>query len=312
MAGRVLGRFAAQIWLVAATAVPLWSTGCTLFYSHQANDGDAMAPADGGGDGPRIDGPASARCAKLDVVMVIDDSGSMAAVHNNLMNRLPRFVDDLAAEVSDFRVAITTTSRTFDYTLDVFGQLMPQHEVGDDGAFRTTCTSVRPFVDRDDSDARSLVACRAVVGTNSGFEMPLLMSRRALAERVADGSNAGVVRGDAPLALLYVTDEDDQSLTTSGFTISAGADLPPPDYQPADQVAFLDGLKGAQWRAAVLAGDRVCTPPGGTQVAEAVRLKDFVAIANAAAPRAVLSSICSGDLEIPLADALANFLTVCD
>src|ERR1700753_4220681 len=88
--------------------------------------------------------------------------------------------------------------------------------------------------------------------------MPMLMGKYSLAERAAD-VNLGFVRPDALLALVMITDEDDQSTTQNHFTVGL-AGQGPIDWNPSDEVNFLDGLKGdrSRWAAAAIAGDGDC------------------------------------------------------
>jgi hypothetical protein len=137
------------------------------------------------------------------------------------------------------------------------------------------------------------------------------MSKWALQERAAD-TNSGFLRDDALLAVVYLTDEDDQSTTQDNFTITVTSQ-PPIDWNPQDQVSFFDTLKGnrTRWAAGVIAGDGDCSSGFG-MAADAVRLKQFVTLANGnGSTQAVFSSICDGDLTGGLKKALDTFQAAC-
>jgi hypothetical protein len=142
--------------------------------------------------------------------------------------------------------------------------------------------------------------------------MPMLMSKWALSDRATDGTQAGFLRDDALLAIVFLTDEDDQSTSQNNFTLSVGQN-PPVDYNPQDHVNFLDQLKGnrTRWAAAAIAGDGDCSSAFG-MAANAARLKQFVDLANSqGTTQAVFSSICAGDLTIGLKEALDTFQAAC-
>ncbi len=255
----------------------------------------------------------------MDIVFVVDNSGSMSEEQTNLGTNFPMFATVLsnyhttAGDPVDFRIGLTTTGRTIDYTVNLGGTSLPQHEDGDNGAFRDGCSSPGRYLESTDPAMASTLACRAAVGTNGpGIEMPMLMGKYALSERAGD-TNTGFVRSDALLAMVMITDEDDQSTTQNHFVVDATTGNAPTDWNPSDQVAFLDGLKGdrSRWSAAVIAGDGACSSSFGSAV-DATRLKQFVTLANAnGSTQAVFSSICAGDLTIGLTAAINQFQDAC-
>jgi hypothetical protein len=275
-------------------------------------DDDGSGSGSGSGEEPR-------QCNKMDIVFVVDDSGSMQEEQQNLATNFPMFATLLSNYTTtdgqhiDYRVALTTTGRDIDYTVDFAGMQLPQHEVGDDGAFKDNCNLPKRWLDSTDANMQQTLACRANVGTGGpSIEMPLLMGKWALAKRVADGTNAGFLRDDALLAIVMLTDEDDASTEQNNFTIDLTG-TPPIDYNPADHVQFLDTLKGhrSRWAAAAIAGDGDCSSSFGS-AANAARVKDFVNLANGGGtPQAVFSSICAGDLTIGLKQALDLFQAAC-
>ena len=270
-----------------------------------------------GGDGGTQMMGTPHECNRMDIVFVVDDSGSMAEEQSNLATNFPMFANLLSQYTTsdgqklDYRVAITTTGRPENYMIVVpgFGTL-PESEDGPDGKFMANCNSSKAWVESADGAAgNTVMSCRANVGTGgASIEMPMLMAKHALSAPDSTGPNAGFIRSDALLATVMITDEDDQSYEGDNFTCDENGNCPI-NWQPADQVAFMTQLKGSKqnWAAAVIAGDGACSSNFGDAV-DGTRLKQFVQMTGA---NGVFSSICDGDLTIGLKKALDTFQTAC-
>ncbi len=277
---------------------------------------------DGDDDGPG-DGPSGEmkRCNKIDLVFVVDNSGSMNQEQDNLATNFPMFATLLDNYVNDdgdkidYRVAVTTTSRDLHFTQQLpGGGSFVTNETGDNGAFRNNCGLTKRWLEPVDPDMSTTLSCRAKVGTDNpgAAEMPLLMPKYALSERVQDGTNANFLRDDALLAVVTLTDENDSSTTQNNFTLGPFDEFPV-DFNPEDLVQFYDTLKGhrSRWASAMIAGDGACESAFG-KADDAVRLKEFVNQANSqGSTQAVFSSICAGDLTIGLTQALELFQEAC-
>jgi hypothetical protein len=283
-------------------------------------DGEEGGSGSGSGSGSGVT-ETPRQCDKMDIVFIVDNSGSMDEEQQNLAANFPQFAAKIKSYMVsngmplDFRVAITTTGRDVDYQINLGGGFgtFPQSEQGENGKFKNNCNNTKRWLDPTDANFESTLACRANVGTSGpSIEMPLLMSKWSLAERVADGTNAGFLRDDALLALVMLTDEDDASTTQNNFTMDASG-TSPTDWGAAEQVQFLDQLKGnrSRWAAGVIAGDGNCSSSFGS-ASNGARLKDFVSAANGSGyNQAVFSSICDGDLTIGLQEALDLFQAAC-
>lgn len=305
----------------AASVLALMSLVACGPAGREETDGEGDGEGEGDGDGSGSSTETPRQCEKMDIVFVVDDSGSMQEEQSNLGTNFPMFAQVLKNYTTsdgtpvDFRVAVTTTARDISYNVSVpgFGTL-PQNEMGDNGEFRNTCNNPARWLEGTDPNLESTLTCRANVGTmGSGIEMPLLMSKWSLSERVVDQTNAGFIREDALLAIVILTDEDDASTTEDGFTMDASASSTPTNWNPADQVMFLDTLKGnrTRWAAGVIAGDGNCSSGFGN-AADGVRLKEFVQQANSNGyQQAVFSSICDGNLAVSLKSALDLFQSAC-
>ena len=183
---------------------------------------------------------------KVDLLFVVDDSGSMAEEQQALADQFPLMVRMLvtgdldddgrvdAQPVSDLRVGVITTNLgSAGFELGRGCQI--RDDDGSDGVLRTRARgegcpgtvprflgfspgegAVDPFVED--------FACVAIVGRHGcGFEQPLEATLKALlpsdspvrfvaGQPHGDGANAGFVRDDAVLAVVMVTDEDDCSI----------------------------------------------------------------------------------------------------
>lgn len=271
------------------------------------------------GTGTAATEPESDECQKMDIIFVIDDSGSMAEEQSNLAANFPKFVSKIESFKTkggaklDWRLAVTTTARNLNYTISTGFASLPMSEKGDDGAFRMSkdCGTTKRWVEKSDANASSAFSCLAKAGTGgASIEMPLEATKLALVDRVADGTNAGFLREDALLAVVILTDEDDCSREDNNFTIQNDRCDTMPNVQPVTHYkSVLDSAaKGeGRWATAVIAGDKACKSSFGDAI-EAKRLKDFVALAG---KNGTFSSICDGDLTKALETALDTFDGAC-
>ena len=285
-------------------------------------NGNPPAGSSGAIGGPTAgENPHADECQKMDIVFVVDDSGSMGEEQSNLAANFPKFVSVLEAYKTksgaklDYRLAVTTTGRDLKYTIDPGPPFpaFPSDEKGDNGAFREgkSCGGTKRWVDKGDTGAESTFACRAKTGTSGpSIEMPLYALKLAMNDRVADGTNAGFLRPDALLAVVILTDEDDCSREDNNFSIKSDDCQTMENLHPvAEYAAMLDvAAKGpGRWATAVIAGDKKCKSSFGDAI-EAKRLKDFVGVAG---KNGSFSSICDGDLSGGLQKALDTFDAAC-
>jgi len=308
--------------VLIGSALTLMACGPAGRDSGSGGDDDGTGPDAGGGSG----GSGEARkCTKMDLVFVVDDSGSMSEEQSNLATNFPMFADVLNNYVNedgehiDFRVAITTTGKDETTIISLGSGFPPQSQVehGPDGAFVKNCNVAQGWLDNTTPNLGQALACRANVGTGgASIEMPMLMAKHALSERVADGKNAGFLREDALLGVVMITDEDDSSSSESMWTVdpsNPSSGNPSLDWSPANEIQFFDTLKGnrSRWAAGVIAGETSCMSGFGN-AAEATRLKQFVQMTNANGPtQAVFSSICAGNMSMALQDVLSKFQAAC-
>lgn len=269
--------------------------------------GGTTGTTPGGTTGSETGGGNDLGCNKMDILFVIDNSGSMSEEQENLVQNFPRFIEVLnnfKNGALDYRVAVTTTS----FRTELLGIPLGQAA---QGALLKAGTMTNPWLSRTDPNVAATFTELATVGLGgSGQEQPLRAARAAVTDRVADGANKDFLREDALLAVVILTDEEDDSKEAQ----MGGGSLPLPGaaMSVADVVAAFDMVKGerSRWATAVIAGDEdpTCDSQFGN-AKYAPRLLDFV---EQTGKNGVFSSICEGDLSLSIEDALKTFSLACD
>ncbi|HHO51711.1 MAG TPA: hypothetical protein ENK18_12760 [Deltaproteobacteria bacterium] len=132
----------------------------------------------------------------VDVLWVIDDSGSMSNDQEALAEHIPAFMDWFVGSALDFHVGITTTDAS------------PIDELG---VLRSIGGSAHPWIDPDTEDPIEAFRRAAIVGTDgTSSEAGLGATYLGLAVRTRD-ANAGFLREHASLHTIVISDEDDDT-----------------------------------------------------------------------------------------------------
>jgi hypothetical protein len=177
---------------------------------------------------------------RVDIVLLVDNSGSMAQEQTALTLRFPELIGALVdppidpgtgrpehPPVEDLNIGVITSDMgTAGHTVSTCSN----SAIGDDGCFRNTpspavggCSASYPaFLSRNETNAgtyspaqmASDFTCIATLGTNGcGFEQQFKAMRKATTDNTAVGAcNAGFLRTDSLIALVFVTDEEDCSV----------------------------------------------------------------------------------------------------
>ena len=127
----------------------------------------------------------------LDVLWVIDNSGSMNQFQTNLSTNISSFMHAFAATGADYNMAVITT---------------------DSYTFGTILTPMTPNVEQ----ALSGLVMTGVSG--AGMEMGLEMSFMALSTATSAGPGGSFFRTDSTLIVIYVSDEPDWSSPWGSYT----------------------------------------------------------------------------------------------
>lgn len=162
---------------------------------------------------------------KLDILFVIDDSGSMQTHQSNLSQNIGKFADAIVrTKFLDYQVGVITSSAT-----------------SATWSSKPCCgalVGVPRFVTRATPNGIQALASNLIVGTSGDatekFFEPVYL---AFTEPNLSGHNAGFYRQSASLALIFITDTEDQSKLFSAQTIHS----------------FLTNLKGSSEKLFVAA-----------------------------------------------------------
>jgi hypothetical protein len=298
------------IWVAAFAC----ACGPSSNHNNGGDDDDQQVDANtggggGGGGGTTVD---ALGCSKMDLLFVIDNSGSMAQEQTNLIANFPAFISVLDASGLDYRVAVTTTARNYTYNMSTPLGNIPQSTSGESGAMLMKGTMTKRWIDKGDPDVAGTFSTLANVGTGgSSDEMPLGAVRDAFEDRMTDGTNMGFRRQDALLGIVILTDENDCSYEQS-VNLSFAESLCQNQMEPvANYKAFLDQYTGSptRWATAIIAGPGpgTCSSTFG-DADEATRLIDFK---NMIGTNAIMSSICDGNLASGLMQATTLFESAC-
>lgn len=297
---------------VAALAAACSSTTDRTVFTDDSADGGGGGGGggteDGGGGGFQFDAnlPDAAKeedeCRKMDVVFVVDDSGSMGGAQTKLKANFPRMVDTLNAYKTkggddlDYRLAVTSTDTSrSDFTR------------GGRGGFvtvpATSCDpgGTRAWLERTDANVANAFGCRAGLGTGgSATEKPLDGLVMSLTDRAAD-QNKTFLRDDALLAFFILTDEEDYSTSNT----------PQQTIQKLDQLKKVRG----RWAGAVIAGQKSgsCTTPGHSagQAPKLHQLVDGAADPATGKNNVIWRTICQENYDTAVKDALDTFTVAC-
>lgn len=137
---------------------------------------------------------ASSQTKKLDIVWIIDNSGSMSDEQSDLGTNFSAFINEFITKDVDFKMAITTTDAS---SADKKGKMV----LGSD--IKLTSAKAKADEVQFKADFRNLVK----VGTSgSGYEKGLEAS-----EGFMQKYSSTFVRSDAYLAVVVLSDEEDQS-----------------------------------------------------------------------------------------------------
>jgi hypothetical protein len=124
---------------------------------------------------------------RVDILWVIDDSGSMANQRQTLTDNFQRFFDLLVSLRVNFQMGVISTN------------------AADGGRLRGTTK----IITNATPNARAVfVANTTFPASRNRWELGLRMMQVALSPPVRDNENAGFVRPDAALAVIAVSDED--------------------------------------------------------------------------------------------------------
>ena len=142
--------------------------------------------------------------AKLDILFVIDDSGSMTSHQQNLLKNVDALVKAARSSGLDLQAGVISSSMEPSWGASAPGV-----------AFKGELEGVtKKFASTDDGDFESVLAANlktAMHTMGDAIETPFAAILAATSEPMLSGPNKGFFRDDAALAIFILTDADDQS-----------------------------------------------------------------------------------------------------
>lgn len=128
---------------------------------------------------------------KIDILWVVDNSGSMQDEQNSLAFNFESFINDFIQKDVDFKMAVTTTDTSWGHKGELIGNLTDLTSVA-------AASDINGFLNNFKETIK--------VGINgSGYEKGLLASKSFI------NNKNSWLREDAMLAIVYLSDEEDQS-----------------------------------------------------------------------------------------------------
>ncbi len=237
------------------------------------------------------DGNSEDGCKKVDVILAVDNSGSMTEEHQALQgpvfDSFPQTLLAINDGIDDFHLAV----------IDACPKPANFHETGASGACGFSTGS--NYMISSSPDLAAEFACvsdfsatgymgQADLCVDSGplnddDEQPALTAAQSVSGAAADAANAGFLRDDALLFVVTITDEDEQ-LVDIGSTQEIYEQLVAAKGGDVEQIVYLG-----------VAGGSDCEGPYGS-AQDAVQAQ---ALSNLfiAAGRGMFWDLCMGDLE---------------
>jgi hypothetical protein len=142
---------------------------------------------------------------KADILLVIDNSGSMQPHQQNLATNFGSFIKYANAAQVDYHVAVTTVDPSLPgYSEMIYGPGHPERIL----------TPQTP-------DVENKFKAKVNVGAIGGWENEAEPALLALTPPMINSTNSGFLRQDAALAIVAVTDENDQSPQSTTYYLNA-------------------------------------------------------------------------------------------
>lgn len=218
---------------------------------------------------------------KIDVLWIIDNSGSMKSSQDNLTANFASFIDRFKSLNYDFRMGVNATDAWLGrYNSSRVGLRRLRDGAGSShsGVF---------VMDRDTADIQNVFMVNATQGINGSGDERAFSS---IEDTLNHAENADFRREDAYLAIIILSDEDDFSATTSSHlnnNYNSSRLIPVSYYKD-----YLDGKVGAgNWSVnAITILDAQCRDELNAQSSGRIIGKRYVELSQASG--GVQSSLC--------------------
>ncbi|PRP93641.1 hypothetical protein ENSA7_80690 [Enhygromyxa salina] len=200
--------------------------------------------SDAGDAGPELG------CELVDLLFVIDNSGSMNDEQVNLVGSFPGFITEIQTQLADadsYHVGVITTDE-YEYNDGCQDEGAMVIATGGADSSHAVCG---PYADghtymTENDDLDVAFSCAAKVGTDGdGDERPMQTMQAALSKDMVEpgGCNEGFLRDDALLVIVIISDEeDDHELDGCTQKAHPGSSGDPADWYE-DVIAAKDGVE---------------------------------------------------------------------
>lgn len=239
----------------------------------------------------------SASCNKLDILFVIDNSGSMADNQSNLIENYQGFIDSIVGLTGyeDFHVGIITTDnyQQNGNNCTITGGLVIKTGGIDSSDMSCGPWSEGNYMTTSEVDQKNGFTCAAQVGSSgstSEVQIESFLSSLGPFLNSEEQCNHGFYRDDAKLIVVFITDEDD---ATSTGSLSVWL----------DEIEFYKGnLSDVITVGLVPLPESECVAS-----TTGTKLKDFIL----SFPHSILGDVCSTDYSIFFNDAIETIEQAC-
>ncbi len=206
----------------------------------------------------------------VDILWVIDDSGSMANERKRLVSNFDRFLAELSSMQVDYQMGVTTVS------------------MQDKGELRGTTKIIS---NKTANQKAVFEANTTFPASRNRWEMGLRMAQLGLSSPAIGptGANAGLVRPKAALGIIVVTNEDDSSFGTTDYYARAFRGLKGKGNENLVSFSVIGGTM-----------PNGCTPPGEAALYGSLADPAFRYAEVAARTGGVIGSICDTSFESTL------------
>ena len=219
---------------------------------------------------------------QVDVLFVVDSSTSMSSRQEFLSQQMPTFIEALNKTGLDYQLGVTTMDMRSD---GAAGRLISQ--ASSPAILRSSTPQLVP-----------LLMGRIRAGENgSPVERGLEAMLRALTLSAPEGPNAGFLRAEALLNVIFLTDEEDQSDSSVDYIAELNAIKPP--LANTGERSWIVHFLG------VRPDDSRCRTAEWNFSSPGVRYIQLAEVSDGAA-----DSICDGNFERALRNVRARLLEV--
>ena len=283
-----MGPSQCEVFSLVYAPQDLGGDACSMSFT--TNDADVptiIVPIEGEGvlESEQTDVFVQVTGQDVDVLFVVDDSGSMGEEQSNLASNFSQFINEASTWQNDYNVGVTTTDIDSDS-----GRLLGNPRIVTPATWQSFQGSVQVGTNGSGTEkglnaAQLALTLPNIADTNTPCAADTDCTEPdACYDGFCGGPNRGFLREDASLEVVFVSDEDDQSPADLSFYIN-----------------FFKNIKGF-YNSNLFHAHAIVGPPGGCSSSngDATAGMRYIDLANATGGN--VASICQSDF----ADSLAS------